>query len=78
MRKETTVTPVMHIIAWLPDDTDDQHVARQLAAGGVTTFPLSNMCQRSLPPALILGYGGWGQTQTLHAVQQMKDVLQRL
>jgi GntR family transcriptional regulator/MocR family aminotransferase len=49
----------LHLIAWLPQDTDEQDVADSAAQRGVALHTLHHFCAVSAPvaPALILGYG---------------------
>ena len=47
----------MHLMAWLPDGTDDLAVAKALWSGGVEAIPLSIYSQRPYPRAgLLLGF----------------------
>ncbi|MNF91909.1 HTH-type transcriptional regulatory protein GabR [compost metagenome] len=56
------ITPVeagMHLIAWLPAETDDDAIAKELARHNIHTYALSDYClQHRLPPALLIGFAG--------------------
>ncbi len=66
----------MHLVGWLPQGSDDRAVSRDLLAAGVEASPLSAFCLAATPPpALVLGYAGYGEEKMGAAVRRMATVL---
>jgi GntR family transcriptional regulator/MocR family aminotransferase len=63
----------LHLIAWLPDGTDEAAIAEQAAQRGVAIHALHQFCavNTSRPPALLLGYGRIAEAAITHAVQEL-------
>ena len=63
----------LHLIAWLPAGTDEAAIADAAATRGVAVHTLHQDCavSRSLPPALLLGYGLISESAIPRAVQEL-------
>ncbi|HTU88212.1 MAG TPA: PLP-dependent aminotransferase family protein [Solirubrobacteraceae bacterium] len=63
----------LHLIAWLPEGTDENAIADAAAGRGVAIHTLHQDCAvtGSLPPALLLGYGLIVETAIPRAVQEL-------
>jgi len=66
----------MHVIGWLPDGVDDQRLAAQLADKGVYTYALGDyLLERSMPPALLIGFAATDAGHMPDAVNYMVRAL---
>ena len=63
----------LHLIAWLPDGTNEIAIADACAARGVAIHTLHQDCAvaGSLPPALLLGYGLITESAIPRAVEEL-------
>ena len=63
----------LHLIAWLPDGTDESAIADAAAKRGVAIHTLHNDCAVTAPvrPALLLGYGLVGEQAIPRAVREL-------
>ncbi|HYB28184.1 MAG TPA: PLP-dependent aminotransferase family protein [Solirubrobacteraceae bacterium] len=63
----------LHMIAWLPEGTDENAIADAAAERGVAVHTLHQDCAvaRSLPPALLLGYGLIVESAIPRAVEEL-------
>lgn len=69
----------LHLIGYLPDDVDDQAVAKRLFQHGIIALPLSFYSTRSLDQnGLLLGYAPVPENEIRTKVRQMVDILQPL
>jgi GntR family transcriptional regulator/MocR family aminotransferase len=66
----------LHLIAWLPEGTDETAIADAAAARGVAIHTLHQDCSvaGSLPPALLLGYGLISESAIPRAVEELAIV----
>jgi GntR family transcriptional regulator/MocR family aminotransferase len=65
----------LHLVGWLPAGTDDQALARRLAAANVVAFPLSLFHLAEAPrPALLLGYAAASPAEIHAGIQQLANV----
>lgn len=66
----------MHMVLWLKAGLDDQMVARHAAEAGVAVSALSPMyAAGNRKSGLILGLGGYDDSQIHHAAQRLNQVL---
>jgi GntR family transcriptional regulator/MocR family aminotransferase len=67
----------LHLIAWLPNEADEDALADAAADRGVAVLKLHEDCSVTEPlgPALLLGYGLIGETAIPRAVQQLRIAL---
>jgi GntR family transcriptional regulator/MocR family aminotransferase len=66
----------MHLVAWLPEGADDQHIARSLAEAGITAHPVSAFIHSvALRPGLLLGYAAFSEDVLREGVARMANVL---
>lgn len=62
----------LHTVGWLRRDRDDREIAQNAAECGVRVSPLSSYClDRTLPPALLLGYGGFPAADLENASERL-------
>jgi GntR family transcriptional regulator/MocR family aminotransferase len=63
----------LHLIAWLPEGTDEAAISDAAASRGVAIHGLHQFCAVTAPrpPALILGYGLIAETAIPRAVQEL-------
>ena len=63
----------LHLIAWLPDGTDEMAITDAAANRGVAIHTLHQDCAVTAPlaPALLLGYGLIAEAAIPHAVQEL-------
>ena len=63
----------LHLIAWLPEGTDEAAISDAAASRGVAIHTLHQFCAVTAPrpPALIFGYGLIGEIAIPHAVQEL-------
>lgn len=63
----------LHLIAWLPDGTNEAAIADAAAGRGVAIHTLHQDCAvaNQLPPALLLGYGLIGEPAIPRAVKEL-------
>ena len=63
----------LHLIAWLPEGSDETAIADAAASRGVAVHTLHGDCSVTapLPPALLLGYGLIAETAILRAVEEL-------
>jgi GntR family transcriptional regulator / MocR family aminotransferase len=63
----------LHLIAWLPEGTDETAISDAAADRGVAIHTLHNFCAVTAPrsPALLLGYGQIDETAIARAVQEL-------
>jgi GntR family transcriptional regulator/MocR family aminotransferase len=63
----------LHLIAWLPEGTDETMINDAVASRGVAIHTLHQFCvvTRPRPPALLLGYGQISETAIPRAVQEL-------
>jgi GntR family transcriptional regulator/MocR family aminotransferase len=63
----------LHVIAWLPEGTDETAISDAAASRGVAIHTLHQFCAVTAPrpPALILGYGLIAETAIPRAVQEL-------
>lgn len=63
----------LHLIAWLPEESDETAIADAAAARGVAIHTLHQDCSvaGSLPPALLLGYGLISESSIPRAVDEL-------
>jgi GntR family transcriptional regulator/MocR family aminotransferase len=63
----------LHLVAWLPEGSDESAIGDAAARRGVAVHTLHNDCAVSspLPPALLLGYGLVTDTAIPRAVQEL-------
>lgn len=66
----------MHLIAWLPEDSDDLETSRRLWAAGVEAVPLSIYCSTPYPrQGLLLGFTGVRPEEIKPNVEKLVEVL---
>jgi GntR family transcriptional regulator/MocR family aminotransferase len=66
----------MHLIGWLPDNSDDQFISRQAAKVGIDIRPLSFYCIEAKPrPGLLLGYTGISPAAINEGVRKLSTLL---
>ena len=65
----------MHLVGYLPDDTDDAALSKRAAAAGVVAFPLSAF-YRETPKrrGLLFGYAGVTEVETRRAIERLATV----
>lgn len=69
----------LHLMGWLPDDQDDDQLARQLGKHQVYTYALRDYCVRHrLPPGLLLGFAATPEQQAERRVQELAQALTSL
>ncbi|OWJ92557.1 transcriptional regulator [Pseudomonas sp. A46] len=69
----------LHLMGWLPDDQDDDQLARQLGEHQVYTYALRDYCVRHrLPPGLLLGFAATPEQQAERRVQELAQALTSL
>ncbi|MDH4872184.1 PLP-dependent aminotransferase family protein [Pseudomonas sp. BN515] len=77
-----SVTPVeagLHLMGWLPEEMDDDALARGLADHQVYTYALRDYCIRHyLPPGLLLGFAATPETQAEQRVQEFAQALRAI
>jgi GntR family transcriptional regulator/MocR family aminotransferase len=63
----------LHLIAWLPEGTDEVAISDAAANRGVAVHTLHQFCAVTAPrpPALLLGYGQIAETAIPRAVQEL-------
>jgi GntR family transcriptional regulator / MocR family aminotransferase len=63
----------LHLIAWLPDGTDETAIADEATSRGVAIHTLHQDCSviRPAPPALLLGYGLIAEPAIAAAVEEL-------
>ena len=63
----------LHLIAWLPDGSDEEAIADAAAVRGVAIHTLHQDCALTAarPPALLLGYGLIAEAAIPHAVREL-------
>lgn len=69
----------LHLIAWLPDSTDESAVSDAAAERGVAILTLHRDCAvaATLPPALLLGYGMVDASVIPRAVQELAKAVRQ-
>ncbi len=66
----------MHLIAWLPQDSDDLETSRRLWAAGVEAVPLSIYCSTPYPrQGLLLGFTNVRPEEVKPNVEKLVKVL---
>lgn len=66
----------LHLIGWLPENLDDDVLARGLADQQVYTYALRDYCiDRYLPPGLLLGFAATPEDQAERRVQELLQAL---
>jgi GntR family transcriptional regulator/MocR family aminotransferase len=66
----------LHLVAFLPDDVDDEAVVRHAARRGIFPLALSRCYARQTARrGLILGFGGADEAHLTSAVQALSDIL---
>ncbi|WP_346318446.1 PLP-dependent aminotransferase family protein [Chitinophaga sp. YIM B06452] len=66
----------MHLLAWLPQEMNDQEVADMLRLHGIYAVPLSGYVLRhKQPPALILGYTAFNEKLLAQGVRAMLQLI---
>lgn len=69
----------LHLMGWLPDDQDDDQLARQLGEHQVYTYALRDYYVRHrLPPGLLLGFAATPEQQAERRVQELAQALTSL
>jgi len=69
----------MHLVAWLPPGMDDLAAARQAAAHGVDTVPLSSFGMEPMQRGgLILGYAAVAEHEIRDGVRRLAAALHSL
>lgn len=69
----------LHLIGWLPEQVDDDALARGLGNHQVYTYALSDYClQRYLPPGLLLGFAATPAEQAAQRVRELAQALEAL
>ncbi|MNR59295.1 hypothetical protein D3C85_1805230 [compost metagenome] len=69
----------LHLMGWLPEEMDDDALARGLADQQVYTYALRDYCiHRYLPPGLLLGFGAIPETQAEQRVQEFVQALRAI
>jgi GntR family transcriptional regulator / MocR family aminotransferase len=69
----------MHLVAWLPPGMDDRAAARQAAAHGVDTVPLSSFGMEPMErEGLILGYAAVSEHEIPDGVRRLAAALRSL
>lgn len=67
----------LQMLAWLPEHWNDQDVARRSAEAGLEITPLSRLTiERSLPPAILLGFGNFSRAEIRAGVTRLAGVLE--
>jgi len=64
----------LFVTAWL-NGISDTRAAQAAAAEGVDVIPLSRLAERTMPPALVLGYAGLNATDIAEGVQRLARAL---
>jgi GntR family transcriptional regulator / MocR family aminotransferase len=68
----------MHIVAWLPHGTDDCKIADLAYSAGIAIRAISPMYEGSAPrPGLMLGFGGFSESQIREGVSGLKAIIER-
>jgi GntR family transcriptional regulator/MocR family aminotransferase len=69
----------LHLIAWLPDDSDEGAIADAAAERGVAIHTLHQDCAVTAPspPALLLGYGLTPEPAIPRAVEELAKAATR-
>jgi GntR family transcriptional regulator/MocR family aminotransferase len=66
----------MHLVGWLPEDSDDCRVSQKLAQAGLVASPLSAYTFRHpVKPGLLLGYTAFAEQELKTAVRRMGQAL---
>ena len=66
----------LHLVAWLPEDTDDREASRRAAARGVETAPLAAYCiEAALRPGLLLGYAAVSEEEIREGARRLAGAL---
>jgi len=67
----------LHLIAWLPEESDEAAISDAAASRGVAIHTLHQFCAVSAqrPPALLLGYGQIAETAIQRAVRELADAV---
>jgi GntR family transcriptional regulator/MocR family aminotransferase len=67
----------LHLVAWLPDGSDEAAIAGAARRRGVAVQTLHRhcTCMRPMPPALILGYAQLSETALRAAVRELAAVM---
>jgi GntR family transcriptional regulator/MocR family aminotransferase len=68
----------MHLVAWLPEGADDQHISQCLADVGITAHPVSSFALAvTLRSGLLLGYAAFPEATLREGVARLARVLRR-
>lgn len=68
----------MQTLAWLQPQLSDRKVSQRAAAVGLEVAPLSRFCLQVRPaPALVLGFGGFGDAKIREGVDKLALLLHR-
>lgn len=66
----------MHLVGWLPDNFDDQEVARKSAEAGIRLSPISDHSITPYPRnGLVFGYAAFDEKQIRSGVAKLTEVL---
>ncbi|TCG05540.1 DNA-binding protein [Paraburkholderia steynii] len=66
----------MHIVAWLPEGTDDCLIAEMAYMAGIAVRAITPMYEGPSPrPGLMLGFGGFSESQLREGVAKLKAIL---
>lgn len=66
----------LQMLGWLPEDWDDAEVSAMAAGKGLEITPLSRLTvKRSLPPALLLGFGNFPPAMIRKGAETLADVI---
>ncbi len=66
----------LQMIGWLPDGWDDAEIARRSAGAGLEITPLSRLTvDRTLPPALLLGFGNFTAAEMKNAAARLGAIM---
>lgn len=67
----------LHLVGWLPENTNDEAVSARLEEDGIVAPPLSFYCERPFNrDGLLLGYGGVTKEEIRESVNQMAEVIE--
>lgn len=67
----------LQMLGWLPEDWNDGEISLRAAEAGLEITPLSRLTiERTLPPALLLGFGNFGRTEMRTGAQKLAQVLE--